>query len=178
MTAILGSSHNFLDAGDETALEFIDTVCDITALPEYQQLKLFTHHHSTTRYQHCLNVAWYTFIWAKALGLNYKSAARGAMLHDFFLYDWHTQQPVPGRHTEVHPMMALQTASRYFKLDDVMFDCILHHMWPNAKERPTTPEGFLVTVADKYCASIEFSSKPIYSRHYPAFARMMHAVAR
>ena len=37
------------------------------------------------------------------------------MLHDFFLYDWHTQQPVPGRHTEVHPMMALQTASPLFQ---------------------------------------------------------------
>lgn len=178
MTAVLGSSHSFLDATDASAIEFIDTVCDITALPEYQKLKHYTHHHSTTRYQHCINVAWYTFIWSKALGLNYKSAARGAMMHDFFLYDWHTEQPLPGRHAEVHPMIAMQNASRYFKLDDVMFDCILHHMWPTARKKPDTIEGFIVTVADKYCASIEFSSRPIYSRRYPIFATAMKAVAR
>lgn len=178
MTKVLGSAHTFLDAEDTDALEFIQIVCDITALPQYQKLKLFEHHHSTTRYQHCLNVAWYTYVWAKKLGLNYISAARGAMLHDFFLYDWHTGQPIPGRHTEVHPMIALENAGHFFEIDPVMKDCILHHMWPNARVCPTTAEGILVTIADKYCASIEFSSRPLYSISYSMLAHMLMAVAR
>ena len=86
MTYILGTKQSFRNADDPIAMEFLETVCDIPALPEYQKLKQYRHHYGTTRYQHCLNVAWYTFLWCRNAGLNYRSAARGAMLHDFYLY--------------------------------------------------------------------------------------------
>ena len=84
------------------------------------------------------------------------SGARGAMLHDFYLYDQHKgEQPVPGRHAEVHPMVALANANKYFEVDDVMYDCIAHHMFPSTPTRPTTMEGYIVSIADKYCAGLE-----------------------
>ena len=86
MTYILGTKQSFRNADDPIAMEFLETVCDIPALPEYQKLKQYRHHYGTTRYQHCLNVAWYTFLWCRNAGLNYRSAARGAMLHDFYLF--------------------------------------------------------------------------------------------
>ncbi len=161
----MGSGKTFLDENDEDVLEFLTITADIAGNEEYQKLKHFIHHHSTTRYQHCLNVAWYTYYWTKKLGLNYRSAARGAMLHDFYLYEGHI--PPKGskmRHSELHPRIALENTRKYFKTDPVMEDVIVHHMWPNAKDRPLTKEGYIITIADKYCASIELLGKPLYTK--------------
>ncbi|MCR5229144.1 MAG: HD domain-containing protein [Solobacterium sp.] len=175
---IINNKNTFLDADDETAMEFLKTVADITACEDYQKLKLFTHHRHTTRYQHCLNVAWYSFIWAKKAGLNYKSCARGAMLHDFYLYDPKTGgQPIKGNHIEIHPIVALANAEKYYEVDEVMKDCILHHMWPMNNIRPVTKEGMIVQAADKYCASLEWSIynvrriKPVIRE---AYNRLIH----
>ena len=156
MTKVVGSKRTFTDVTDEEAIEFVDIVSDIVALDEYQKMKNYTHHIGYTRYQHCLNVAWYTYLWCKRSGLNYKSATRGAMLHDFYLYDQHKgEQPIPGRHVEVHPMVALANADKYFEVDEIMYDCITHHMFPSTSIRPVTMEGYIVSIADKYCAGLE-----------------------
>lgn len=179
MTSVLGSKRTFLDYNDTEAMEFLECVCDIVAIPEYQELKNFRHHYSTNRYQHCLNVAWYTYLWCHHSGLNARSAARGAMLHDFFLYDWRKEgaQPIPGSHTEVHPLVALANAEKYFEVDDVMRDCILHHMWPSAPGRPLTKEGLMVTAADKYCAAMEISMHTVKTVP-PKIMNMIQAVTK
>ena len=86
MTKVLGSKY-FNDISDELCIEFIDDVKDIVCIDEYQKLKNYTHHYYTTRYQHCLNVAWYSFILSHKFHLDARSCARGAMLHDFYLYE-------------------------------------------------------------------------------------------
>ncbi|MBQ1319675.1 MAG: HD domain-containing protein [Solobacterium sp.] len=179
MTFVLGSKRDFLDYQDEEAMEFLEDVCDIVAIPEYQKLKQFRHHYSTNRYQHCLNVAWYTFLWCRRAGLNARSAARGAMLHDFFLYDWRQKetQPIPGHHAAVHPVAALANAEKYVEVDDVMRDCILHHMWPSAKGRPVTAEGLLVSLADKYCAGMELSMHTVQTVP-PAIMNTIQRISR
>lgn len=159
MTHILGSKRDFLDYTDEDAQEFLQITSDISEHPEFQKLKNYTHHLHTTRWQHCMNVSWYTYLWCKKLSLNYTEAARGALLHDFFLYDYHTEQPIPGKHADVHPLAAFTNAEKYFEVTDIMRDCILNHMWPTAGIRPATPEGLIVTAADKYCAGIEVGSR-------------------
>lgn len=158
MTKVLGSTHSFLDADDEEAVEFIRIVSDITSVEAYRRLMNYTHHRVTTRYQHCLNVAWYSYLMAKAAGLDYVSAARAGMLHDFYLYEGHHTKEMHGRHSEVHPRIALQNAEKYFHLNETEKDCILHHMWPSSHEMPHTKEGLILTIADKYCAAIEFGS--------------------
>ena len=176
MTFVLGSKRTFLDYDDVEAMEFLEDVCDIVAVPKYQELKNFRHHYSTNRYQHCLNVAWYTFLWCKRRGLNAKSAARGAMLHDFFLYDWRVEgsQPIEGKYVEVHPLVALANAEKYFEVDDIMRDCILHHMWPSAKGRPLTKEGLIVTLADKYCATMEIGVHTVQTVPF----KIMNSISR
>ena len=159
MTKIHGSKETFLNADDQTAMDFLNTVADIAADKDYQKLKNYIHHNSTTRYQHCLNVAWYTFLWCKKAGLNAKSAARGAMCHDFYLYDNQEFYRTGLRHSVVHPRYALLNTRLHFKTDPVMEDCIVHHMWPSGAGKPTTSEGMIVTVADKYCASLEWGTK-------------------
>ncbi len=158
MMEIIGTKDLFNGADNAEAVEFLETIADIIALPEFLKLKDFRHHYGTTRYQHCLNVAWYSFIWCRKAGLDYRSAARGAMLHDFFLYDYHTDQPISGSHAEVHPLVALSNTMKHFDTNEVMIDCIVNHMWPVSSQRPLTPEGIIVSAADKYCAGLEFSS--------------------
>jgi uncharacterized protein len=175
MTKILGSTHSFLREDDEKALEFISIVSDIPAVAEYRQLQNQRQHHSTSRYQHCLNVAWYSYLMAKQAGLDYRSCARGAMLHDFYLYDWHQGTPMPGRHCSVHPKVALQNAEKYFDLNETEKDCILYHMWPNGTKKPKTREGLIVTIADKYCAFLEFTSRPVLAVPH-AFSFAYHAI--
>lgn len=176
LTRVTGSKRTFLDVSDEETIEFINIVKDIAGNEEYQKLKNFTHHIGNTRYQHCLNVAWYSYLWAKHAGLNYRSAARGAMLHDFFLYDYHIkgQQPIPGRHAEVHPMVALSNAQKYFEVDDIMYDCIINHMYPITSVSPATKEGRIVSLADKYCASLELGLTG-YRRISPLVERTIRA---
>ena len=158
LTNIIGSKETFLEADHEAAMEFLETVSDITAVPAYQMLKKFVHHNSTTRYQHCLNVAWYTFIICRQAGLDYKSAARGAMLHDFYLYDTNEFRKTGMNHNAVHPRCAFKNACKYFDVNDVMKDCILNHMWPATTAKPATKEGLILTFVDKYCASLEWGT--------------------
>ena len=68
--------------------EFENIIKDLTSNPTVQKMNQFKQHYNTSCYDHCLNVAFYSYIIAKKLGLNYKAVARGAMLHDLFLYDW------------------------------------------------------------------------------------------
>ena len=158
MTKIVGSKQTFLEADNDTAMEFLNTVADIAGNGEYLKLREYTHHNSTTRYQHCLNVAWYTFLWCKNGDLDYISAARGAMLHDFYLYDTKEFRKTGASHNVVHPRQALSNAKKYFEVNAIMEDCILNHMWPSGKGKPKTVEGFVVSAADKYCASLEWGS--------------------
>ena len=170
MTSICGSRRDFTDCDDAYVLEFVEIAADIVAIPAYQKLKNYRHH-CISRYQHSLNVAWYTYRWSRMANLDYVSATRGALLHDFFLYDWRNkEQPIPGRHCEVHPMVALSNAEKYVDVNPVMRDCILHHMWPSSAAHPDTKEGMIVQLADKYCASIEFESRP-YRYLIPKFIR-------
>jgi uncharacterized protein len=162
MTKVLGSKL-FNDVNDELCIEFINYVSDIVCIPEYQLLKNYTHHYYTNRYQHCLNVAWYSFLMSRKLHLNVRSCTRGAMLHDFYLYEnIHTKEEVK-KHIQTHPKVALENAQRFIRLDDVEIDCIVHHMWPRVKGKPKTKEGYIVTVADKYAASLEVCSHPYYA---------------
>ena len=63
------------------------------------------------------------------------------------------------RHTVVHPRYALLNTRLHFETDEVMEDCILYHMWPSGLGKPKTPEGVIICLADKYCASLEIGKK-------------------
>ena len=130
------------------------------------EMKKYYQHGSTSCFEHCYNVAYVCYKMAKKLGLDYVSATRGAMLHDLFLYDWRT--PKKDRvnkkmHAFTHGKIALNNATKLFKLNDTEKDMILRHMWPVTLKMPKTKEGFLLTLADKYCAIIETKNDIMYN---------------
>jgi uncharacterized protein len=139
--------------------EYFDLVKDILANNEFQRLKDFFHHNSSI-YEHARKVSYLSYRISKYLNLDYRAAARGGLLHDFFLYDWRDHdEPDLARgkfHGLHHPRIALENAERHFAVSGIEKDIILKHMWPLTLIPPRYRESFVVTFVDKYLSSKEF----------------------
>ena len=137
--------------------KFLEIINDILANKSIQNLKLYKHHYAYTRLEHCLSVSYYTYVICKFLHLDYKSAARAALLHDLFFYDCEDKLSRPKNHIKNHPKIALENANKLFNLNKKEQDIILKHMWPLTFSPPKYLESFIVTIGDKYCAFKEWS---------------------
>ncbi|HBT18636.1 MAG TPA: HD family phosphohydrolase [Clostridiaceae bacterium] len=117
------------------------------------EMKKYIQHGDTTTYDHVLAVARAAFKLSKKLpfGVSEMSLLKGALLHDFYLYDWHEQDPQRKRfHGLHHHRTAHKNACRHFHLTPLEEDIILRHMWPLTLKMPRSREGWLVCVADKW----------------------------
>jgi uncharacterized protein len=139
--------------------EFYNIIEDLLNNTTVQQMRRFNQHAGVSCYEHCMQVAYYTYLICKKLNLDYISATRGAMLHDLFLYDWHTHKREDKKwssfHAFKHPKVALQNASSIFQLNAIEQDVILNHMWPVTIKVPHYKETVIVTFADKLSATQE-----------------------
>ena len=144
----------YLSKGDK---EFQEIVKDILENKEFQKTKNFKVHGNTSLYSHCYSVSYFVYLTCKRKKLDYKSAARGAMLHDFYLYDWRVKNSHLKPHAFTHPFTAYKNSKKYFKLNWMEKDMILTHMWPvTFFTIPLCYEGFILTLIDKSCAFHEF----------------------
>lgn len=139
--------------------EFMNIIQDLIKNKSVKQMRNFNQHAGTSCYQHCMQVAYYTYVLCKKLHLDYVSATRGAMLHDLFLYDWHNyirpDKKWNSQHAFLHPKIALKNANELFNLNEIEQDVILNHMWPATISLPHFKETIIVTLADKYSACRE-----------------------
>lgn len=153
-----GNEQKALICTDASWIEFKEIVNDIITNPNVKALREHMQHMHTSRFEHCQMVAYYTYLICKKMGLDYISAARGAMLHDFYFYDWRNKH-VEGQkkfHAMRHPNIALTNALDLFDLNDLERDIIKKHMWPVTIVPPAYKESLIVTFVDKYCATVEF----------------------
>lgn len=133
--------------------EFNMIIYDLANHPTVQKMKLYRQHYDTNCFDHCYNVAFYSYLICKKLNLDYISVSRAGMLHDLFLYDWRKKQPEHKRfHGFRHPRIALNNASKLFDLNEKEKDIILKHMWPITIIPPKYIKGYIITLTDKYCA--------------------------
>ena len=86
------------------------------------------------------------------LKVNEKALIRGALLHDYFLYDWHIKRKGHHFHGFTHPATALRNAEKEYNLGDIERNIISRHMFPLTVVPPMCREAWLVCLADKYCA--------------------------
>lgn len=120
-----------------------------------------TQHGSVSVFTHSVMVARYSYKLNKLLGLRCdgRSLVRGALLHDFFLYDWHKipkEIAKEGLHGFKHPVIAARNARKEFKISPKEYGIIVSHMWPLTFTRvPFNKEGWLVCGVDKYCSILE-----------------------
>ena len=146
---------------------------NIILSPEGQEMKKFTQHGKTSVFEHCLAVAKFSLLYAYFIERTLKievdkdSLVRGALLHDYFLYDWHIKGKAEGIHGFSHPRTALRNADRDFELNDIERDIIVKHMFPLTPHLPSFRESVIVGLADKWCAiaetfRIDISSYLIY----------------
>lgn len=114
-------------------------------------------HGSTTVFAHCVKVACFSLFLANKLHIpvNTHALLRGALLHDYFLYDWHEKNAGHRFHGFTHPATALKNAQEDFMLTPVEKDIIARHMFPLCPIPPRCREAWLVCAADKYCALLE-----------------------
>ncbi|MCX7715647.1 MAG: HD family phosphohydrolase [Clostridia bacterium] len=118
-------------------------------------MKNFIQHGDVNCLEHSICVSYNSYMICRKLKLDYRSAARGGLLHDFFLYDWHTEKPYKGLHGFIHPTVAFKNANMHFGLNDMEKDIILKHMWPLTIRLPKYRETVIVLLVDKYCAMME-----------------------
>ncbi len=119
--------------------------------------KNFMQHGTFSVYRHSVSVAILSLTIANTLNLriDFDSLVRGALLHDYFLYDWHTHKTFPLPHGFTHPFTALKNAEMDFNLTRCEKDIIARHMFPLVPLPPFTMEGWIVCIADKICATYE-----------------------
>lgn len=139
---------------------YYDCVSDIIESRQIQELKSIRHHVSTTRFQHCINVSYYSYIVCRKFSLNARSAARAGLMHDLFYYDRKTynSERLKGQpnHSRRHSDIAVKNAVMLTDISDIERDMIKKHMWPVTRPKPSYKETYVITFVDKYCAVLEF----------------------
>lgn len=147
-------------------MDYMDTVLlygkDILASERMKEEKNYLQHGSVSVFEHSVNVACTCVMLSHRLSIavNERAVVRGALLHDYFLYDWHDPDPSHRLHGFSHPRTALTNAARDFSLNDIEKDMILKHMFPLTLMPPRYRESFLICIADKLCAVCETVSLP------------------
>ena len=114
-------------------------------------------HHGITRMEHSMRVAKYVYKISKKLNLDYVSATRAAILHDFF-----TNAEFGENHGliqgVVHPHIALQNAKGEFELNEIEENAIESHLYPLCCKMPKYKESWVLTLTDKIVAIYEYCS--------------------
>ncbi len=136
---------------------------DILDSEKFQGTRNHVQHGSIPVHRHCIDVAKQSLLISKFLHLpvNEKEMIRGALLHDYFLYDWHDRERKDYKkdhgslHGFYHPGIALRNASKDYDLTKREQDIIKKHMWPMTVIPPRYKEAWVVTLADKYCSALE-----------------------
>ncbi|GHV82434.1 phosphohydrolase [Spirochaetia bacterium] len=118
--------------------------------------KIFSHG-AINIYDHSIAVAELAFSMIEnSRTFDKRCVVRAALLHDFFLYEWH----IPGMryvlHGWVHPAIAAKNAREVFNISEKEYSCIKTHMWPwTLFHPPLCREGWIISLADKIIAISE-----------------------
>lgn len=140
---------------------------EILTKKKYLKMNRYIQHGNTSCLLHSIAVAYLSYRLVKILHLKVheKELIRGALLHDYFLYDWHAKyKPTRniGYHGRIHPTIALFNARRDFNVNRLEADIISKHMFPLTFNPPEYKESVIVCLVDKMCSIYETFSKKSY----------------
>lgn len=156
---LIGEISDIIDLDVERERKWIDgyilVVGDILNHEKVIEMKKYNHHKYIDCHFHSVFVSYITYKVSTMLSCNVREATRAALLHDFYLYDWHITKH-DELHAWYHPKMAKLNAEKYFgHLSPMQSDMILSHMWPLHVMPPKSKEGMILTFADKYCTNFD-----------------------
>ena len=118
---------------------------------EFRTMRRYIQHGSVTTYEHVCGVAAMSLALAGLLHwkVDRDSLLKGALLHDFYLYDWHKQK-LGNLHGFHHPAAACRNAVEQYAINEKTQNIIRAHMWPlTLTVLPQSREAALVGTADK-----------------------------
>lgn len=134
---------------------------DILSSSNFMQSKKYIQHGKQSVFHHSMDVAKMSLKLSRMLPMDFKESeiVRGALLHDYFMYDWH-EKKFPMKkpadffklHGFTHANTALKNAKRDFVLSENEKEIIKKHMWPLNPKPPMSREAWVVTLADKICS--------------------------
>lgn len=149
-------------------IEYCNIVGDLLALDIVKSMKKYNHHGRINTHFHSVYVSFTAYRVCKAIGIEAYDIVRASLLHDFYLYDWHTDKHEE-KHAWYHPKKAVENIENYIgRITPMQRDMILRHMWPLILSPPNSLGGYILTFSDKYCANndlLGFSKMflPIYN---------------
>ena len=143
--------------------EYLRIINPIITNEEFIRRKTFNHHEHRSVYGHSLMVSVKSYHLAKKLKLDYKAAAIGGLLHDFYYNDWQlnkSKMPLRKQHGFVHAREALENSKKLFPelIDKKVANIIKRHMFPLNFIPPFYYESWLICFVDKYCSLEVFKS--------------------
>ena len=123
---------------------------DLLSSPELAREKDAIQHGATTVWEQSISVANACARLAHALPIRLKvrPLLRGALLHDYFLYDWHDRTTSRPHHATRHGSYARANAERDFAITEHEGDIIQSHMFP-LEGFPRTREAWVLCLVDK-----------------------------
>lgn len=137
--------------------EFVSMMRELLDSDQVRMMGRWKHHGPVTTLDHSLFVAFSTYRVARLLRLDVRSAVRGALLHDLYLYDSHDKSAHPGNQCFDHPRFAARNAAALTALTPKEKNIILSHMWPLGGPLPRSLEAWMVDLVDTVCAGLEVS---------------------
>lgn len=131
----------------------IDEIKNLCRYTRFSGTANYIQHGTTSVYRHSVAVACVSLRIAEKLNLRVdkRTLIRGALLHDYFLYDWHSN-PSVSWHGYRHPRIALENAEKDVFLNKKEKNMILRHMFPLTPVPPVHKEGWIICLADKLCS--------------------------
>ena len=141
---------------------FFEIAREVIGKARYDRMKNYISHSDITVYQHCIKVAHTAYRFAVEHGIpcDMRALVRGALLHDYYLYDWHDPNKGCRWHGFKHHRFALRNAEKDFVLSRRERDIIHSHMFPLTFWCiPRCREAWIVTLADKMVATAETMKK-------------------
>lgn len=132
--------------------------------PRMKEMNNYIQHGDTSCLLHTVAVAYYSMRLAEKfrIPVHKRELIRGALLHDYFLYDWHDGKPERKIHGFTHPKTAARNADRDFGLKKLEMDIIQRHMFPLTPKPPMSREAWLVCMVDKGCSLYETFGRRTY----------------
>lgn len=145
---------------------------DILLSDNMKSEKNFIQHGTFSVYDHSISVASVCVGMAKFFNIKVdkRTLIRGALLHDYFLYDWHIPSTKHGLHGFTYALTAYKNAERDFILNEKEKNMILSHMFPLNMKLPKYKESVILCVSDKLCAIYE-TADGIYKKILLIFCR-------
>ena len=146
-----------MNSNDLTIREMCRLGRDVLENRDMQALRTFPQHGTVSRYEHCLAVCYIALRLADKwrVRVDRRSMVRGALLHDFFMYNWNDPASMRPLHGFTHAREALCNAQKQFELNEIERDVIKKHMFPLNIALPRYRETALVSAADKISAYIK-----------------------